>query len=497
MKAFKDEFRPWGVNFLTVPFLTTFLSVLIVVYPLFPFQALSNTGYHDGQRIVTSLCLAVGMVVLGVYLAHGQSNLFRTSRRNIVLQLLFLGSGLLSSIAAYSPRYALYEWATFGMLFLASWTISVEVARSPSDIIDRTLLLFGFGVSLYAYQALVAYVAALIIGQQPDPSYLVVGFDNYRFFNHVQSVSLPLIGMLATRKYQLKYSAFWFVTLLMWWMLTFVSGGRGTFLAVWTGMFFVLALNPKQAWRWFRTMLLSCVAGLIAYFFFYWLVPQFYGLQPFGFLLDVAQRTAADPGSGRWSLWQRAIELVHANRWLGVGPLHFAHYSHDLKIAAHPHNALLQVAAEWGIPALLAFCVLIFSGFRALLRVGKTVPLTDFRNQTLFSAFVATGVAIFVDSMVSGLIVMPTSQLWIALYVGCVWGWVRSRAIISAPAELVTPLRSRYAQLASVMALVILHVNGLFPEIADLPSHEAKSRELGFYAERSYFTPRLWRAGYF
>ena len=484
------------------PLTTTLLGLLIAISPLIPFQTLSNTGYNDGQRIVTSLYLMVGMLLVGWRLVCKKLLLVSMSGKNIDVSILFWGLGVMSSMASYSPRHAFYEWANLAMLFLVSWMIATELARNFSDLLDLTLLLCGVGCSLYIFQALVAYVSALVVGQQPDPRDLIVGFDNYRFLNHVQTISLPLMGLLAIRRFKSGTSAYfnptyWFVTLLLWWMLTFVSAGRGTFLGVWSGMLVVLALHPRQAWPWFRTMSLSCAAGLAAYLFFYWLVPLLYGLQPFGFLIDVAQRTAADPGSGRWPLWQRSIELVLSHPWLGVGPLHFAHYSQDLKIAAHPHNAPLQIASEWGLPALIALGALVFSGARVLLSAGRAVLPTDFRNQALFSAFAATGVSIIVDSMVSGLIVMPASQLWITLYLGCAWGWAVSQIRHVKPRKPTISSPIRYALLGGILMLIGLHAKGLWPELSDLPGHETRSKSLGFYTEGSHFTPRVWRAGYF
>ena len=272
-----------------LPVVTVLLGLLIAFSSFIPFQTLSDTGYHDGQRIVTSLYLIVGMLLLGWRAAGKGFFLIATGRRSTSVAIIFWALGVMSSIASYSPRHAFYEWANLAMLFLVSWMIATEVARNSSYLLDRTLLFCGVGCSLYIFQALVAYVSALVIGQQPDPRDLIVGFDNYRFFNHVQTISLPLIGTLAIRRFKLGASAyfnptFWFVVLLLWWMLTFVSAGRGTFLGVWSGMLVVLAFRPRQAWPWFRTMSLSCAAGLAAYLFFYWLVPYLYGLQPFGFL---------------------------------------------------------------------------------------------------------------------------------------------------------------------------------------------------------------------
>lgn len=484
------------------PLAITLLGLLIAASPVIPFQTLSGTGYHDGQRIVTSLYLIFGALLLGWRLVDHGYFLIRLDRRIVSSAVILCALGVMSSMTSYLQRHAFHEFANLAMLFLLSWMIATEVARNSCDILDRTLLLCGAGCGLYIFQSLVAYTSALIVGQQPASQDLIVGFDNYRFFNHIQTISLPLIGFLAIRRLKsgapaYSDSTYWFITLLLWWMLTFVSAGRGTFMGVWSGMLVVLALHPRKAWPWFRTMSLSCAAGLAAYLFFYWLVPHLCGLEPFGFFLEVAQRTAADPGSGRWPLWQRAIELILSHPWLGVGPLHFAHYSQDLKIAAHPHNAPLQIAAEWGLPALIALSALVFSGIRALLSAGRAVLPTDYRNQALFSAFFATGVSIVVDSMVSGLIVMPSSQLWVALYLGCAWGWAVSQTRPCKPLKAAISSAFRYTSIAGILMLVVLHAKGLWPELSDLPSHETQSKALGFYTEGSHFTPRVWRAGYF
>ena len=411
---------------------TIFLGLIVATSPLIPFQALSGTGYHDGQRIVTSFYLIVCMFSFCWRLVCGTSVLVLNTKLSIAILVFFWGLGFISSIVSYSPRHALYEWSNLLMLFFVSWMIATDIAYHSSNFLDRMLLLCGAGCSLYIFQAVVAYVSFIVVGLQPDPQDLIVGFDNYRFLNHVQTISLPLLGILAIRGFKTNTSAYisskyWFLILTLWWMLTFVSGGRGTFLSVWLGMLVVISLYFRKAWPWFRIMSLSCALGLITYMFFYWFVPCLFDLQPFGLLLNIVERTVADPGSSRWPLWQRAIELTASHPWLGVGPLHFAHFSQDLKIAAHPHNFLLQIAAEWGLPALTIFIMLIISGICALVSVGHVISPIDFRNQTLHAAFAATAISIFIDCLVSGLMVMPTSQLWIATYVGCSWGWIASQ----------------------------------------------------------------------
>lgn len=122
-------------------------------------------------------------------------------------------------------------------------------------------------------------------------------------------------------------------------------------------------------------MLWSALIGLGIYLLFYVLLPLALGLQPFGFLFSVVGRTIENPDSSRWPLWVRAWEIVMAHPWLEAGPLHFAHFGRDLQIGAHPHNWVLQIACEWGIPALLCLMSAIALGFKALLATRQYLGL--------------------------------------------------------------------------------------------------------------------------
>ena len=402
---------------------------------------------------------------------------------------------------AYSTRYAFYEWSNWSLLLLLAWIIATEVASDATRVLDRLLLLWGLGCGLYIFKTAVTYLSILKFGGQPHPAEFIIGFDNHRFFNHVQTVSLPLLGLLVLRSGQggawVGHTArYWWTLTAAWWMLLFVSSGRGTFLGILAGVIMVLIWRRRQALPWCRVMLLSCIAGFGAYIVFYILVPHLIGLQPFGFLTEVVQRSVTNLDSSRWPLWLSAWEMIVSHPWLGVGPLHFAHYSRDVQIAAHPHNWVLQIASEWGIPALFCLNTMLFMSLRKLLRTARSIAIDDLKNQAMLTVWLATGVAIVVDGFVSGLIVMPTSQLWITLYIGCAWGWASTFPDARRAKTNKLSAGVRIGLMAVVVLLIYFVMNGLFPEVLDLPSHNIKNLQDQIHPGAS-LKPRLWGAGYF
>ena len=484
------------------PCASVLLCATLLLSPVIPFPTFAGTGHHDGQRVAIAVAYVCALVLVMLRLLRRNSSFesIRPLPLKFLVTLTLLGAA--SALLSTSPRHGFYEWANLVGMLLIAWTIAQETRFSDEYLLDKILLLCGVGCGLYIFQALVAYCSSVINAEQAVTEHLIVGFDNYRFLNHVQTIALPLLGLLAVRGIQLdrpKYSnpAFWLVVLSLWWMLTFVTAGRGTFIGVWAGMFVVAGLYRRHAYPWVRVMALTCLAGLAAYLVLYVVVPLVCGLQPFGLFTGVAQRTVNDLNGSRWVLWKLAAELIAAHPLLGVGPLHFAHYASSLGLAAHPHNFLLQIASEWGLPALFALLCSVYVAVKKLIQAGQTVERDDVKNQAIFVAFLASGVAIGVDSMVSGLMVMPSSQLWITLYLGCAWGWTASRFKSSPALRYSVSWRFTFSAVLVVFCVLASLFRGLWPEVLDLPAHEVKSLELEVDVVRIQFNPRIWRAGYF
>ena len=481
---------------------TTQVCLVIVTAALCPWPTLTGTGYHDGQRITLVGCLLFASAVTCLRLWRSEQNVLSISVYTLWSVFAFFGFGLLSSVFAFSTRHSLYDWASSGLLVLLAWSLAAELAHNPATLLSRILLCCAMGCGFYAFNAMVAYASMLLLGMQPHPTDLVKGFDNHRFFNHMQTVSLPLLGLFALSVKDNKSARYGYVLsasvlFSAWWMLLFAVGGRGTFIGIAIGLAVALYFLRGRAVPLCRAMLIAAATGLVGYSLLYVQVPKLFGLEPFGLLGIVAERTLASPDSGRWPLWHLAMDMVMAQPWLGAGPLHFAHVGRFLQSAAHPHNWALQIACEWGVPAFLCLVCLVFLGMRRLVAAKHKIQLTDQANFNLLATWLTTGTAILVDGLVSGLMVMPTSQLWIALYVGCALGWtVQFNDLKIGNSQKLNALK-RYGLILGIAVLVGLTGNGLWPEILELRLHEKTNEKYQTSSTDGHLSPRIWRHGFF
>ena len=433
------------------------------------------------------------LTVVTLRLLDGSARALRLSRPAALGLSLFFLLGLVSSSIAFSPRHAFFEWANFLLLLGLAWAVAFEIKAKGDRLLDLVLLICALGCALYLLVEAMLYVAVLKAGEQPKPNLFIFGFGNYRFFNHVQTISLPLLALWAMRLRDPGHRAIGWAVTTLWWMLLYVSAGRGVFVALLLAIALVWCGLGRAAAPWCRQMIFAALAGFAAYLLFYVLVPLMNGLKPFGLFFNVVDRSIEDPASGRFPLWERALEMIQTSPWLGAGPNHFAHEAMDLMIAAHPHNWILQIGSEWGLPALLVLMGVLALALRRLWQLRLTLQAKDHSTLT---AWLVTGLAILGDGLVSGLIVMPTSQLWIALYLGCAWGWAESRTTTTVLRPIDTQrgrpsAGQRITVTVGTLLMIYALANGLWPEIS----------KLDVAAEHSEITvplmPRIWANGIF
>jgi O-antigen ligase len=399
-----------------------------------------------------------------------------------------------SALNAWSPVHALYEWSMLLMLLLAAALLAGGLSRAGESGLLTVLRCVGVACSLYSLRVLLVYAAALANTYQLDMHELGPGFSNIRFLNHTQTVLLPLIVLLHLQtpaRSALRWA--WFALAAFWWSLLFVSESRATLLALSAGCAAVLALRRGHARSFLTAMVLSALAGAVVYLLGFVLLPMLAGLQPFSAATNVLARTAADPSSRRNLLWQLCFELISAHPWLGVGPQHFAHEGATLSWGAHPHDFVLQIGAEWGLPALACLLGAIGIGMRGLLRSGARIDTGDLPRQQILAALVATGSAILVDGLFSGVIVMPQSQMAIVLYLGCAAGWVKSLDPETKPRSTT---RERWLMAALAAVAVCGLAVSVGPSAAAHALHKPSTpAELAANPDKHW--PRLWAVGYF
>jgi O-antigen ligase len=463
---------------------------------LLSFALLANFVWmsgHDQQRVFEiGALLVAGCAIL--FLRPTTLTSLWTSPANRSLAAFFV-LGVLGSITAFAPRLAFYEVATLFLLYMWSLVLAEEITDPGGTAFLRLLQALGAVCTLFASQFAIVYVGSFSTGMPLDSGDFTPGFSNIRFFNHVQTSTLPLLILLSCltpRTSKLRW--LWLGVTTYWWTALFATNGRGTLLGVAAGCTVTAVLARRRSAPYLRHVATTAVLGLLAYFLFLAVVPALIGVRGMSSFAIAVERTAIDPTSGRWSLWHLAMELIAGHPWLGVGPLHFAHFNDKPNIAAHPHNWVLQIAAEWGVPALLCLLIAVAAGGRGLLRAGARIARDDVDNQTIFSALVLGAVAILVDGLVSGIFVMPQSQLAVVLYLGCAIGWQRSMMPampVAAPSGA-----WRLAGRACVAAAMAGVIAGAWPEaLARLHNDELTPAQQARNTGDQW--PRLWKAGHF
>lgn len=483
----------------TVPVFPRFslcVSAAAVASPLLLIPLLPDASRYDNQRVLELLCvLAAGLL----WLSHALRARLPCPPISRPLALLLgglFGLGLVSSVLGLSPRHALLEWGNLLLLLGAASLVAGEIRRGGDDALDKVLTACVVGCAAYLLGVAWLFAAALKAGGQSDATELVLGFDNYRFLNHVQTVSIPLLALFACRCRVEHRRLVWLVT-AAWWSLLFLAAGRGTLLGLSAGCLAAGLLLRGRAWPWLRAFVLSGLAGLVVYLVVFALVPVAFGMQPFGMLFGTLERSIATPTSGRAELWALGLRMIEAHPWLGAGPMHFAHEAWAPQLPAHPHSWPIQFASEWGVPAmLLAAAGMVLSIWKLACRdvAGR---LSDPRENATSTALLVACTAALTDGLVSGLLVIPTSQLWLVLLVGCAWGW-GSSAFGKAPvSEGVLPWPSRIAVASAALAAVVFVAGGAWPDLFRLAALRADNLPANAKAVDAPLHPRFWHGGHF
>lgn len=324
------------------------------------------------------------------------------------LLLIPFSLGLLSSLLAEYPSYALKDWSLFvGFVFLA-YFFSARCAT-------ETTLLYGlWGLALAAllnaYFFLLYYALAFISQIYVLDAYvLFYGFSNPRFMNQFQGLALPVMAYLIgyytvhRQKYSTLFIGLLFAGLAVQWCLAFTLGGR----ALWLGLLVSHGLLLLFFYR-FRQLILWQLAAALVGFLLFWLlfsvIPEQLGLS----LKTVSSlRTSS---SGRFELWQGVLGVFAQAPWLGVGPMHLAA---DWSLTfPSPHQALLQFLSEWGILATLLLLAIVAKGmWVGTLYLKSTLSTT--LDATLWLAFVIYLVIVQFDGVST-----PYTHLWLAVLVG-------------------------------------------------------------------------------
>ncbi|MGY2376878.1 O-antigen ligase family protein [Pseudomonas sp. SDO524_S393] len=450
---------------------------LVVVVCLLTLGICLPVSGHDLQRVMQ---IAIGLcaVLYGLSVACGE---WLVDRSTAVGVALVIALGLVSSALARQPLWALVEVA----LFVSCGAIAVAFAllrRRGDESLDRVLMVIVVMLCLIkSIQYLYAGTLAFTSGKPTlDPDLLLWSFSNKRFYGQFQTFTLPLLALpLLMPTFSRPFRSGIFVLLCVWWLIAISGGTRGTWLGLGVAGAVLVLLGP-WARRWVIWQLGAVCVGLVLYWLTFTVLADYLGIE----IVNAASDRLTTSLSGRGPIWWQAWHMVAERPWLGFGPMHFADIAN--KIAAHPHQAILQWASEWGVPSALCVLALAWrSGWATLVvlreRAQSGEP-ADLLRLGLFAALTGS----LVQSMVDGVMVMPVSQVWLALVVG----WLMALHVWRTPTAAPLPVGWFVGRVAGVLAVGLLIVIA----IRDVP--DLKQAQQHYLDDRgAHLQPRFWAQG--
>jgi len=353
------------------------------------------------------LALMSTVLSIGLYLLHWSGrrrpNLLRSPTTTCLLGLLLWSA--LSVPGALYPGLAFRSWTDFARAVVMCFVLAGAI-RSVRDV-ERLVLVYFAVTTMYVALVLGRFqlgpeswrlgdlyyydandLATLIVSAMPFGLYYVLGQRRRLAVRALAVLGLAVLAVGLTR-----------------------SGSRGGFLAFLAVVaFMLLGFTTIPA----RSRLVGLVVVLAVVFAAasdqYWTQMQT--------LLNPNQDYNASSEEGRLKVWERGLDYMSGHPLFGVGASNFQVAEGTISPLARrqerglavywtaPHNTLVQVGAELGMPGLLLFLGMFGTAFASLRRVGRyarslSPPARDLSRlaQTLMAALVAFFVGAFFLSL--------------------------------------------------------------------------------------------------
>jgi hypothetical protein len=271
----------------------------------------------------------------------------------------------------------------------------------------------------YILHNLTDYTMYMVTGSQFDPYSLANGFSNVRFYGQFLVWTVPFLLGTLTVNPKLPYRKVLIVLLMFDWAFEFLALTRAFLVAMAVTLPVVLWIARERFRDYAKWFCMSALGGSVLYVLMLFAIPKVLGLYSQYAFMHSAGRDMLN-SSGRTQLWFDAFQQVMIHPWLGAGPMMTA-LTTVSDISAHPHNFVLQLLAEWGIPfttLLLSGATVGFVRWRKMIRAHPSERI-DFALPVTASLVAGATAGLF-----DGLIVMPVSLTYMAIMfavLGCLW----------------------------------------------------------------------------
>ncbi len=442
---------------------------LLVLLPNFSASPFADD--YDSQRLLELAAATLAVVVLAavpVARAAWLGVWARVPAWTVVLVAGIGALGVASASLAPRPVYAFAEVASYALMCVGTVGVASlgRIAARSGLALVAVLALGGYAVSVLPF-----HLIDLAMGAEDVWPARHLGFGNMRQVNHLQVWLLPLVWALAAaaapgwKQAGLRSVASVTVALMI------ATNGRGILVALVVGLVVaVLAVRTS------RRALLSEVAMSAVFGIGLWAVL---------FMGGVTALDKSEAGlSGRGELWVVALRMAAEHPWLGVGPMHFVYTPSPN--GAHPHDLVLQIASEWGIPAALFAVALVLGVSAGWLRHARLASAGD---AAWIAGLTVAFAAALAYSFFDGFLIAPVSQILAVLVLGA----LLAEAL---PESRVAPVsRASWRDLA--LAGVALPALAVLVAVAASDGPTLGRRDYDYRSAQvaKYSLPRFWSTG--
>jgi putative inorganic carbon (hco3(-)) transporter len=400
-------FIKYHKNYFTIV-LSILVSIVLVALSVVPFYV--SAGYHDTQRLISTVSFALALCLVIRYA--------QVSRQTMWLLGVAHVWGL---FAVYMSPLPLWSMLEFGLLYSVVLLGVTLIPKLQRVHLTYLAILIAAIHGYYAAHNLIDYGFTLVLSRAFDPYALSSGFSNVRFYGQFLVWTMPfLVGVLATNP-KLPYRPVLVILLIFDWAFEFLALTRAFLVAMAVTLPMIFWFTKSYWLLYAKWLLFTAAGGFAMYVLMLHVLPGLLGVDV-SYAIQFSSGRDMFDSSGRLQLWLDALLLMLNHPWLGAGPMMTALDSVS-QIAAHPHNYVLQLLAEWGIP----FTLLVHGG--ALVGVNKLRKLIQ--NAPTDSALLALPItaslsAGSVAGLFDGLLVMPVSLVYMSLILACCAGLWRN-----------------------------------------------------------------------
>ena len=385
-------------------------------------------------------------------------------RARVLLVVLLLGGALSAAVSA-TVHLGLMEVALTAQLVVLMLLISAALREDRARADNALVIAIFVGAALCVLKFWVTYVLYALEGKAFSWISPFLIFANVRFFSQYQAYVLLLVilpGLMPGASRSAR--ALYFFVAANFWALHWMVGTRAAWVGLMAGSAVVLIYARHGKMAWLRKQVPVALAGAAIFLAHSHIVASRLGIAAVPGIRSIVERDQSSINE-RLELAQSALGFIKSHPLVGVGPGQFGLQPYSMH-AAHPHNLPLQLLSEYGVPAGLAGVALILMLIVHAVRSLKSARQASVVDISLVAALIMG----LTDSLFSGNLIMPHSQMLFAVLAG----WILGRTL-RVPSGLYKALRFEMRRFAivsiAVLATGVTTILGLeyLPLVRDIP----------------------------